>query len=64
LQIVIDVDAALRGKAALKFKPSLTLHMLENSRVNLDLLIDGKNVRVGRFWIVNTKFGQVDLQTN
>ncbi len=64
LQVIVDLDALKIGKPAVRYKPQLPLRMLENSRINLDLMYDGKILHLGRMWVANTYPKHVDLQTN
>ena len=46
MQVIVDLDAVKRGESALKVKPRLPLRMAENTRINLDLLWEGKSYHV------------------
>jgi len=64
LQVIVDLDALKAGKPAVRYKAQFPVRMLENSRINLDLMYEGKVLHLGRMWVANTDPKHVDLQTN
>ncbi len=61
LTISVDVEAAVNGQYALRYKPSLPVNMLENSRITLELVLFGVTQKIGRIYVQS---GKAKLDTN
>ena len=64
LVITVDFDAAVAGRYALRFKPSLPVDLGENSRITVEVLALGRKQVLGRTYVGQIKDDLVGLQTN
>ena len=51
LVLTVDVDAALSGRYALRFKPNLPADLAENSRVTVEVVVCGGRQILGRAYV-------------
>lgn len=64
LTLTIDVEAAINGKYAVKFKPKLPVDMLQNGRITVELRIFGKSQPIARIYVAEANNHDLILDTN
>jgi hypothetical protein len=64
LVVIVDVDAALEGRYALKFVPRLPVDFLENGKITVEVQVHGRKQTLGRLYVGEINRGSVNLQTN
>jgi hypothetical protein len=64
LVVVVDFDAALQGRYALKFKPRLPVDMVEDSKITVEVQVCGRRQVLGRMYMGRIVHGAANLQTN
>jgi len=64
LHVTIDLDDALTGKYALRYKPKLPVEMRENGKITIELSAHGKKQKVARIYLGKVAWETVNIDTN
>ncbi len=64
LVITLNVDAALRGRRPVAFKPNLPVQILDNTKITFEIAVAGRRQILGRVYVQEVADGGLSLQTN